>query len=370
MALPFPRRVPFPLLSLAVLLALSHLSSVGGLFTPVTVTSPFPVRFATFTFDWAGAMWVAGGATASALSSNDVWASHDFGRTWQQPRNSTTPVVTLPGLACSGASRGIQYNGALYLVSACLAGNGYRHGDAGVGSNDYWTYVSRSATLSSWSVLKDGCVGCTNFNVERMAVPFDGVGTLVLVNSGLDNSVYWQSGTGAFQFNLKDTWTAFQVGGTGPAFSLPWVQRTFAATATDAEGLGLVMAGGVGGSGWMNDVWQLTWQSSTDAPQVYQLTAAGGWGPRAGFAMWRVHDWLFLYGGYDGNSSPAPPPGNEWDDCWMSADFGTTWTQYTAAATGIRRDYVNALTLGRRFFIVAGLSSAGVLLSDVSVSFW
>jgi hypothetical protein len=131
-------------------------------------------------------------------------------------------------------------------------------------------------------------------------------------------------------------------------------------TATDAEGLVLIITGGYG-STYLNDVWQLSWSSSFDAPLVYQVTASAGWVGRLAHVATMVHDWLFIHGGISRSAIE--------DDVWMSADYGVTWTLYDSAATGAPRRFGSSLSLGRRLFITGGLGS-GVWLHDVYVSYW
>ena len=169
----------------------------------------------------------------------------------------------------------------------------------------------------------------------------------------------------------------FQAGGTGATFSAPWQQRSSAATATDAEGLLLVMTGSSSLGPPNTDAWQLNWQSGAANPIVYQLTAATGFRQRAFHAMYAVHDWLFVYGGSRGT---AP---YKLDDVWMSGDYGATWTrfaQYATVSSGgqttLGRSYVNGLTVGRRLFIIAGhVAATGVTndgsgTNDVWVGYW
>ena len=222
-----------------------------------------------------------------------MWGSYDFGRTWFL-------ASTLLGPCSSASSRGLIYNGAVYLVCAGILNS---HGAQDASHEP--TYVSTDPPLAtaSWTTLSDGCQGCSYFNVERMAVPFDGVGTLMLINSYKDNYVYWQSATGNLQRAMQPSpiagqWTAFRPAGTGATFSAPWSQRAGAATAIDAEGLLLVMTGGYFGGTYYGDAWQLSWQSDAANPIVYQLTSAAGFGQRDYHAMYAVHDWLFVYGGY------------------------------------------------------------------------
>ena len=373
----FVLRLPRPHLvrCLAVLVTVALLSP--SLLSPVqadqftrvaseadTTHRRFDIRGFAYSFHWAGAIWMAGG-NLGVNDLQDVWGSYDFGRTWQKS-------ATLSGPCASYAhNRGVLYNNSVYLVCAGYV-NTHGTNDA---NNDERTYISSDPALVTWTRHTDGCPGCTNFNVERMAVPFDGVGTLIMVNSGLDRSVYWQSATGRFQkpasgLGTMNYWTAFQSGGT--TFVAPWVKRHNAATATDAEGLVLVMAGGRSDTGGVNegDVWQLSWQSDADAPLAYQVTAAGFPG-RYAYVLYSVHDWLFICGGV--GSSPGL------DDVWMSGDYGATWTQFAQAATGASqatgstnkgRYGASGVSVGRRLFIIGGFVIGEHLTNDVWVGYW
>jgi hypothetical protein len=352
-----PAFLPRVLLLVALLL-LGRLGCVdcsgSGQFTNVSVVSPYPGRFGHFSFAWAGAIWVAGG-----LIENDVWGSFDFGRSWHQPF-SNGAVVNLPGNAVG--RRGLAYNDAVYLVSDGIGGHG-----GFPGGNDFLTYVSRDPALTSWTTLQDGCVGCYGFSVERMAVPFDGVGTLILVNDGSTADVWWQSATGNFQSvtpggGTMNTWTPWTAPTDGGAvYTALWGVRQFSATATDAEGLVLILTGGLEGGALLNDVWQLSWSSSFDAPLVYQVTASPGWVARDNHIAEMVHDWLFIYGGGSGEVN--------YDDAWMSVDYGATWTLYDPAATGSARSGDSSVSLGRRLFITGGGGATGPL-QDVYVTYW
>ena len=124
----------------------------------------------------------------------------------------------------------------VYLV--CSVG-WYPHGAGIYSANDFWTFVSVEPALTWWTTPYDDCGGCNGVSVERMAVPIDGVGTLVMVNASVSNDVWWQSATGNFQASTpgqgaKNTWN--QIG----TYTLPWSARTRDATSTDAEGLVLV----------------------------------------------------------------------------------------------------------------------------------
>jgi hypothetical protein len=177
----------------------------------------------------------------------------------------------------------VIYNDAVYLV--CAGFNG-EHGTGTIGGvAQQPTYVSTSPALATWTTKLDGCDDCGNLNVERMAVPFDGIGTLVLIDSNVGRDLYWQSATGAFQkpsgsLGTTDHWTSFQAGGM--AFQHPWLLREGAAPPTDAEGLVLVMTSEaiLSSIAFFNDVWQLSWQSDVLNPLVYRLTSAAPFGTR------------------------------------------------------------------------------------------
>ena len=340
-----------------------------GHFTRVTAQASFSQRSAAFTFSWSGAIWMAGGLTKTSPGCTEVWGSYDFGRTWAQPMANGSPVL-LPGLCSSQNSRGLVYNNAVYLVCGLYASTMYPHGTSVTSSNNWWTFVNSDPGLTSaWTTYKDGCLGCYNFNVERMAVPFDGIGTLVLVNSGVDNKLYWQSATGAFRTGVAlNQWTAF-VPAAGGSYTLPWSARQYTSTTTDAEGLVLIQVGGSPktGTGTLQDVWQLSWMSSDLAPLSYQVSSSPAYGSRLSVALYTVNDWLFLVGGFQ-------PPSSSVDDAWMSADYGATWPSYaSSSATGTRRDSMHVVSVGRRFFVIGGRSSVNNIntpQNDVYVSYW
>jgi hypothetical protein len=403
-------RPPFfsPALRLFVLFAFTALSPsvllpvrcqfslvpVGPTATGAPAAVRFPARWATLPFTWAGAMWIAGGADGVTeapngfhIDRNDVWGSYDFGRTWQQPTLQDGTVVTLPATCASTANRGLVYNGAVWLICSGFTSYAFQG-----------SYVSSSPTLTEWTHLPDAGYGCgdpgpnghycTGFNVEWMAVPFDGVGTLIMVNNKADqtynapadptsNYVRWRTDTGAFQDASLDPdkatyWNVFTASGSAAPYSTPWSPRFAAGSTTDAEGLVLIMAGGQDSTGSglygeLNDVWQLSWTSDLDDPLVYQVSTAFP-APRYNFAMYHVHDWLFIYGGTGGT-------GTALDDAYMSFDYGATWTSFEQSPTtnGMGREYVNALTFGRRLFIIAGRidTSAQVApTSEIYVATW
>ena len=352
----------------------------------------FPNRTQAATFAWGGAIWVAGGQDIVAADTvlSDVWGSYDFGRTWTQPVDDNGRVVDLPGPCLTGYNGAVIYAGTVYLVCSSIPGY-FLH-------SSYMTMTSTSLTLSSWNgPIDDGCGGCGAFSVNRMAVPFDGVGTLVTLDIygdifGGDHTydpahVVWQSATGNFQPQIDTNsgsaipgsgiigqWVAFQVAGS--YFSLPWPRRFESSSAVDSEGLQLIMTGGVEAvdeNYKFHDVWQLTWQSSFVNPLVSQLTDAAQFSPRTGAMLAMVHDWYILAGGL-AEQNPDPFSSDLYphlNDAYISGDLGTTWTLLTDSVLSEGFAYVNRLTLGRRLFIIAPTFDAyNLLTNDVVETVW
>ena len=226
-----------------------------------------------------------------------------------------------------------------------------------------------------------------------MAVPYDGVGTLIALNAvDFPNYLFWYSATGNFQPTIAPNgggpiagtgttgqWVPFTVPGAGSFYEVPWPYRSQASATVDAEGLQLIMAGGTTFDDAnhkisLNDVWQLSWQSSTVAPLISQLTDAAQFPSRFSFMLATVHDWYFLQGGINVDSNGYY---NFLDDVWMSGDLGTTWSLYAGdgnggvgGVTGAGAAYVNRLTLGRRLFIIAPLGPNSAMNNDVFQLVW
>ena len=337
-------------------------------------------------FAWGGAIWVAGGLDfTSGTPFTDVWGSYDFGRTWTQPVDNNGRPVLLRGPCAADNDEAVVYAGAVYLFCSD-AQQGHYLG----------TMMSTSLTLTSWAGPTDD--GYPDFDqsfdfpINRMAVPFDGVGTLIAVNPGnYNNYIFWYSATGNFQPTIDTNgggpiagsgtvghWTPFTLPGATDPFTTPWLPRGASRATVDAEGLQLIMTGGgtFDGSGvQFNDVWQLTWQSSFVAPLISQLTDRAQFVPRTQFLLATVHDWYFLAGGITVDSNGY---GVYLDDVWMSGDLGTTWSLYAGVAnsgppgaTGGGAAFLNRVTLGRRLFIIApSRSYGGSLSNDVFELVW
>ena len=157
---------------------------------------------------------------------DDVWSSHDLGRNWALTSN-------LPDICYASQVNAAVYAQSVYLKcqETTIVGSDPQLSTAS------WRYVSLSSDSD------DGLHNRAIFDVERMAVPFDGVGTLILVN-GRDqdgqafvNDVWWLSATDKFQpgsINPGTQWHQLTV--SGAVYHAPWPARAYANTVVDAEG--------------------------------------------------------------------------------------------------------------------------------------
>ena len=121
------------------------------------------------------------------------------------------------------------------------------------------------------------------------------MGTLIVVNANNYNPyIFWYSAPGNFQPTIdgngggpvagsgtRNTWVQFTVPGATDPFTTPWELRLLGCATVDAEGLQMIMAGGydMNTNTYLNDVWQLSWQSSIVAPLISRLTATSLQGP-------------------------------------------------------------------------------------------
>ena len=351
---------------------------VPSYFTELTANLPvasFTVRSNAFTFEWAGLIWVVGGINAASGSSytqlGDVWKSGDFGRTWTQ----VTPVGLDP---CTTGTTSADVNaGRVTLVCAGFPNSGRTHGTSYSFSGlTQGTYFSTDPNLVSWTAVTPattgpGPVGLFSFTVDRMAVPFTGVGSLVSLGGGSDATV----GLPATAMGSNAVFTSTDSGANWVTTTIaPWSKRYGHSTTTDADQLTLILTGGITtgttANTLNNDVWQLTW-TLAGAQQWYQLQAMAPFPLRKFAAMYHVHDWLFLYGG--STDTGRATDSNPLDDVWASADYGTTWSQMSTNGTGIARHGVTPLTISRRLFVVGGSACSTInypTLNDVWVAYW
>ena len=242
------------LLSLLLLLSLFPLPSSSTFFTPLCnstatepcdspTSAPWNRRSEHFTFYWYGAVWIAGGLDVQTITTSgprrtvyfqDAWGSYDLGRQW------IAANASLPSPCTSSTAQATLYAGAVFLTC-----------DDGMDTNHTTAYTS-SPTLSYWQTAAplgtdDGLGFRQGMSVNRMAVPYDGVGTLVLLggNVGLDmNDVWTLSATGEFDGSPTYRWNQFQDKISGQPYLAPWIYRTQHMTAVDSEGLVLIVMGG------------------------------------------------------------------------------------------------------------------------------
>ena len=355
--------------SLFLLLSLFPLPTSSTFFTPLcnsTATepcdaptpAPWNPRSEHFTFYYHGAVWIAGGLDVQAVNNgpgtvylNDVWGSYDLGRRWVKAAG------TLPGICTSSTAQATVYDGSVYLTCDNPAGNAH------------FTVVSSSPTLASFTTLApvgtdDGLGFRVGMSVNRMAVPFDGIGTLVLLggNTGVDNNDVWTlSATGNFDESPINRWHRFMDRrNTSAPYLSPWLPRTAHMTTVDAEGLVLILMGGNSETATqsdmiLNDVWQLSWIDGQTNPLWYQLLAAAPWPARKLGVVWHVMDFLWLYAGSDQtgdfiNGNPI----SQIDDVWRSGDYGASWQFVSGSGTGQARHGLDPLVVGRRFYVIGG----------------
>ena len=355
-------------------------------------SQPWTRRSEAFLFHWYGAMFISGGLNTiapngplSAVTNTlyDTWGSYDLGRTWRQ----ATAVLST---ACtSTTSQATVYSGYVFLV----CDSDYL--------SDHVTFYTDSPTVSYWYTLYDGLNYRIGFSINRMAVPFDGIGTLVLLggNAYVDNNgdvndvndVWTLSTSGAFNTS-EAPWQfhQFQNPMQGGTYYAPWLLRTEHSTTTDAEGLVLIFMGGNYQPPTacteecidpvMNDVWQMSWVNGATNPLWYELTATAPWKARKLAVLFTVNDWLFLYGGSTedgdfGNGNAV----DSLDDVWQSSDYGSNWVEVSTMGTGSTRHGNDPIVVGRRFYIIGGsqgdeaqaiATPPTAYFNDVWVAYW
>ena len=247
------------------------------------------------------------------------------------------------------------------------------------------SYSSSSPTLSSFTAVSgpsqsDGFENRVGFSVNVLAAPFDGVGVAVALGGYDPTTLTYQN----------DVWT-YSLAGTFPSGATPshwyhntlvapWSPRASHSTTTDAERLVLILTGGTNGAQTFNDVWQMSFDTGAGTPTApasilwYRLTAQPGYAPRRDAALYTVHDWLFVYGGAQG-ASPFLTTG-DYDDVWMSADYGSTWTEWPTTGTGSGRFGVTGYSESRRLFVLGGAMVNGAVevgptfSNQVYVAYW
>ena len=156
---------------LVLLLILLGCSAVSGVsypaFSLVPAVSPFTSRSAAFSFEWYGHQWVAGGLFGSDLLT-DVWSTYDLGRNW-------TLSSHLPSTCEALRVNPVVYANTLYLTCSVNSVSTSVHTSTFVNSDPQLLTSSWTALSGGGSAGDDGLHGRSDFNVQRMAVPFDSV---------------------------------------------------------------------------------------------------------------------------------------------------------------------------------------------------
>ena len=333
--------------------------SEAPLFKLVTAAAPWARRSHAYAFQLNDAIVVAGGLNDESgrfpwLSAlQDVWASDDFGRTWTARGNLSAPCVS------SGSGNAYDYAGAIYLHC-----QGWF--DLVIG---YQAYTLVTTDGDTWQRLEPGSADPAMFGAPgvRMAVPFDGVGTLVEVGGAnwfgeTSNTIAVFTATGAFRNTTRSEWMVLQAAGGG-VYQAPWVPRVYASTTVDAEGLVLIMTGGQQQtSGYLfSDTWMMTWTSQEKgaADPVWRvLTRHSEFSGRKLAALYTSHSRLLLYGG--SRNTTYLVDGTASDEVWESLNNGSSWSLLSSNGTGCARQASAQLTIGRHFFVIGGSTGSDV----------
>jgi len=117
----------------------------------------------------------------------------------------------------------------------------------------------------------------------------------------------------------------------------------------------IVLMGGLGSEGRLNDVWR----SSDYGATWTRVDRSQSWTPRyvhCSVAM--PDDSIILMGGSDASGSFA-------NDVWRSADRGSTWTEIMASAAWSGRQHQSCAVLDDSRIVLMGGYGSGTLLNDV-----
>ena len=153
------------LLSALLLCDLRSAAAQSLAFRVVTAAAGWSARQSLGAFEWAGQLWIAGGFVPSTFTyPKDVWSSGDLGRTWTQ---NPTPLMN----KCALNQNALVYASAVYLV--CDGHSTQKNSDPTLVAQ--WTQITGIGP-------KVNSYRRELMSAVRMAVPFDGVGTLISIN--------------------------------------------------------------------------------------------------------------------------------------------------------------------------------------------
>lgn len=285
-----------------------------------------------------GSVIIAGGSTSGAAYKNDVWRSTDNGVTWTQqtlhaewsPRNGHACIATtdnriiliggveIDNIPKNDVWESVDY-GATWTQNTASADWLPRYGhsaivvpDIGIviaggfdGHDEYFSDVWRSTNNGvTWTVRTAGAEW-----ISRRGH--------VSIYNFLDNSIFIMGGYESSGLHGQDVWKSVNNGVNWALLNdagAPWSRRKGLAGVMTSSGYIIIM-GGSGDSGAVNDVW-----ITTDGLDWVPQSHAAGWAPRS-FSTAAVlpDDTILLMGGTD-------EVGGYFNDIWRSTDLGVTWT--------------------------------------------
>ncbi len=245
------------------------------------------------------------------------------GGDWLPLTNNNPPATPAPVAAFSG----VPTSGAAPLI--------VNFTDASTGSPTGWAWFFDDENYGQSWIQQTSSAGWSGRWAHSSVVVTDG--SIVLMggadNAGDKNDVWRSTDNGA-------TWTQMTA-------SAGWTPRHVQSVVAMPDG-SIVLMGGYAPSdgGNQNDVWR-----STDYGATWtRMTASAGWSPRQPYISVVLPDAsILLMGGCDyGNS------GNVYNDVWMSADNGASWTQMTASAGWSPRHSFSSLVMPDGSVILMG----------------
>jgi hypothetical protein len=178
-----------------------------------------------------------------------------------------------------------------------------------------------------------------------------------------DNTLLIMGGGGPASYFKNDVWASTDQGKTWSqqTGSAEWAGRNSQACVTLSDGSVLIMGGTLSALGTKtNDVWHSLDQGKTWHQHVQKPS---WWTPRGGLTCVVLSDDVIILAGGQLNG------GTYFNDCWMSADSGETWTQQTASGGWIPRFGHTLVKLSDdRLILAGGFPAGGAYLNDVWTS--
>ena len=308
-------------------LALESGSEWSPLIDPGNVPTPRNAHSAVFDTQRAR-MLIFGGANVATFLSDVATLSLSGDPVW----SPLVPGGTPPGARSSQS--------AIYdpVRDRVIVFGGF---DGGAGLGDTWELTL--AGTPAWSPLTTS--GVPPQGRGGHAAIYDPVRDRMLVLSGRSGALY-QSDVWALSMGDSPTWTQLSPSGTPPG------ARAFHSAIYDPVRDRVVMFGGTGPSGFLNDAWALSlgglaWTQlpATSPPPARQASAA---------CYDPIADRMVLFGGYDGNTL--------YDDAWALSLASPAWSSLAldgdgpAARTGASGIYDS---ISDRMLVFGGRTAIG-----------